>query len=206
MAKNQNDKDIKIDKNAIKLINKIKDKKEFLLVIVGENGSGKTTTIKKIEDFYKNNKYKYSIYTVNGNRQFNEANPYKSEEYKKNIFSKIISTGESLFEQVTEILNDNSEIKIFDEPTANMDIIRTTIFMEAFVRAITEIRILSTNDIHSLKILQNIGLKEVFNVETGELICIKKYINKKIEETIKELKKYNFEQVNYKFYEELKIK
>jgi len=200
-AEAEEDKYYLAEENAKKLIEKIGDIDQYTLLIVGRNGSGKTTTVKTIAKHYGANK----IYTVNGNKQNSELDLYNQDEYREGLFSRLMSTGESLYHEVSQLMHTEDGVLIMDEPTANLDIINSSMIVEAFARHFAKIKILATNDMHSLKILYSLGLRDAYNAETGNRQGLAEYINSMVDETIEALRGSPFQQIDYKMYENLKI-
>jgi len=186
-----------------KLLEKLKKNPNYFLIIIGKNGSGKTHLINQIAKLY--DKKDIGKYTINENRQLSETNPYsESKEYNKSIISKVFqSTGESLFDELNDKMKKN--IIILDEPTATLDIKNTSFIIEAFIRHLGKIKIISSNDYITLKLLSNY-VDLAYNVETGKMESIKKFINDKLNETIKELKNNSpFQEINFEIYKDLKL-
>jgi len=198
----EEDKYYLAEKNAKKLIEKIGDADQYTLLIVGRNGSGKTTTTNAIAKHYgiKN------TYNVNGNRQHSALDLDDQDEYREGLFSRLMSTGESLYHEVSQLMHTEDGVLIMDEPTANLDTINSSMIVEAFARHFAKIKILATNDMHSLRILYSLGLRDAYNAETGKRQGVAEYINSMVDKTIEALKSSPFQQVDYKMYENLKIK
>jgi len=186
--------------NHKKLLDNLKNKKSYILFIIGRNGSGKTTLMNDIRKQF--NKEEIKLYTINENNQFTSPNPFDPKQYKEVTHSKIMSTGESLFNELTTDLE--KDIKILDEPTATLDLKKTSLIIEAFIRDTSKIKIISSNDYISLKLLASYN-DIAYNVETGKMEKISDFLNKIIDETIKELKKSPFQEIKYNNYIDLKI-
>jgi len=183
-------------------IKKIIQKEVSFCIIVGYNGSGKTTLLNEL---YKEADDKnIGFYTINNNRQFIEANPFNANQYKDCVISHILSTGESLKNEIRDIL-DNKDKVILDEPTATLDLLNTSIIIEAFMRSSAELKIISSNDYLTLKLL-SCYIDQVYDVSKEKITSITEYIDSMINDTKKELKKTHFQEIDYEFYDSLKIK
>jgi ABC-type phosphate/phosphonate transport system ATPase subunit len=92
---------------------------------------------------------------------------------------------------------------ILDEPTATLDLLNSSIIIESFIRHNGKIKIITTNDYLTLKLLSNY-ISSAYNVETGTFVQIKDYINDLIDETINTLSDLPFEMIPINNYNKLK--
>lgn len=182
--------------NHTKLINSVVGGSTPFLIVVGNNGEGKTTLLRELSTKIKNSK----LYTINDNRQFATANPFDREECKRSVLSRIKSTGESLRDEILDTLG--SDIVLLDEPTASLDLLNTAVIIESFIRSRAELKIISSNDYVTLKLLSNY-IDQAYNVATGKVTSITNYLNELVTGTKSTLSKLPFEQIDYSFYDNL---
>jgi len=188
---------IKTQKKLLKELEELKEDDSFFLIVIGGNGSGKTTLLNSIAQKYKN----VGKYTINENRQFTTPNPFEPKQYKKSILSKLMSSGESLYEEISDNLDE--DILIFDEPTATLDLFNTSLVVESFIRHLGKIKVISTNDYLTLKLL-NGYINTAYNCETGKMEKIKDFLDNMVDKTINELINSPFEQLNINTYKKLR--
>lgn len=183
-----------------KLLEKLNNQSHATLIIVGRNGAGKTYLTRQIQNSLLDNT---GFYTINENVQFTEANPFNSVDYKNAFIHKAVySTGESLYNQILDTMNTKDNV-ILDEPTATLDLLNSSIVIESFIRHNGKIKIITTNDYLTLKLLSNY-INSAYNVETGTFVQIKDYINDLIDETINALSNLPFEMIPIDNYNKLK--
>ena len=150
------------------------------------------------------NKNDTGKYTINDNRQLSQSSSSNAKEFEKIVISKVLlSTGEALFEELSDNIGKN--ILIYDEPTAHLDLYKTAITIESFIRNKAKIRVISSNDYVTLKLIHNY-IDTAYNVETGEMCSIKRYCNNMIKKTVNELISNSpFQEINESFYNDLLI-
>lgn len=182
-----------------RLINSITDGNTSFLIVVGNNGAGKTTLLRELAAKVEDSK----LYTINDNRQFADVNPFDATQYKNGILSRIKSTGESLRDEILDTLDN--DIVLLDEPTASLDLLNTAIIIESFIRSRAKLKVISSNDYTTLKLLANYA-DHAYDVSTGERISISFYLSKLISDTKLALHELPFEQIDYSFYDQLAIK
>jgi len=189
-------------KKLLEKITKLNSDDNFSLIIVGANGSGKTTLVRQIVKILGVKKY----YTVNNNRQFSQPDVFNQDEYNKGIMAHILSSGESLFDQLSDLVDEDQDFLIMDEPTATLDFFHSSLLLESFIRNRVRLKIITSNDYTTLRILQGY-IDKVYSVEEEKMISLKDYINKGIDDTISEIKnKSPFKEVNFEIYESMKVK